>query len=277
MKSLTIVVFCNKKDFFLTRICVSSIRYFYPSVKIKLVKDELNGSFSTDEIEKRCNVQIYDCGQKKFGWAAAKTIFLLQTKKDKKYLLLDSDIVFVEPFLERVMLSMSQSDIAVSAEFHSDIFAKYISEVYFDVLTLLEYDKDYKYPGYFFNTGQLFVKGGLIKKEHLADVFDPVNFPFWTRLDIFPLVDQSVYNYIFPKLQQNKLLRLSPQEFMVWSEGSDAKKIKVEDVIKKNTKAGIIHWAGAKRTPFIKYMSGADILSFFQMNTIKIYLWVLVR
>ena len=108
MVDLTIVVFCNKLDFFLTRICVASIRYFYKDIKILLVKDELNGKFSTKEIEKKFNVEIYDCGRKKFGWAASKTFFLLQAKDGQKYLLLDSDTVFIEPFLERIYSNLAR-------------------------------------------------------------------------------------------------------------------------------------------------------------------------
>lgn len=53
MVNITIVVFCNKLDFFLTRICVTSIRYFYPSIRILLVKDEIHGRFSTSLFERR--------------------------------------------------------------------------------------------------------------------------------------------------------------------------------------------------------------------------------
>lgn len=269
MDDLTIVVFCNKLDFFLTRICVASIRYFYKDIKILLVKDELNGKFPTKEIEKKFNVEIYDCGRKKFGWAASKTFFLLQSKVGQKYLLLDSDTVFIEPFLERIYLDLTASAFIISADYYSDIHTSHINCTYFEVQKVLKYDPCYRYPGYFFNTGQLFITGGKINKKHLANYFDSDNFPYWTRLDLFPMVDQSVYNYIFPKLHAEGTIELKPQQFMLWSEGSEAKRVALNEVIAKTSKGGLIHWAGAKRTPVINKMSRNDILDFFQNEYYK--------
>lgn len=269
LNDLTIVVFCHKMDFFLTRICVASIRYFYPSIKILLVKDELNGNFSTKEIERRFDVKIYDCERKKFGWAASKTFFLLQAKEGEKYLLLDSDIVFVKDFLENVYSRYKDADIIVSPEYQTDITSAWIKHIYFDVSKVLNFDDSYYYPGYFFNTGQIFILGGVIKYQHLEAVFDKEKFPFWKRLDIFPLVDQSAYNYIFPKLHQENKLRLIADKFMSWSESDEVKTIKISEIILAKSEIGVIHWAGALRTPFIKKMTRADILIFFQNEYYK--------
>lgn len=269
MDDLTVVVFCNKKDFYLTRISIASIRYFYKEIKILLVKDELNGDFSTKEIEKRFNVEIYDCGKRKFGWAASKTFFLLQTKKDYKYFLLDSDIVFIEPFLERIYPLLTSEAFVVSAEYDKDINTAHINRTYFNVSDVLRHDPDYQYPGFFFNTGQIFIIGGKVNQYHLSKYFDTNNFPYWKRLDLFPMVDQSVYNYIFSKLHRQGILQLIPQQFMIWSQGAEAKKILIRDVIAKTAQGGLIHWAGARRTPFINRMTRFDILDFFQTEYYK--------
>ena len=62
INDLTIVVCCHKKDYFLARICVASIRYYYPSILIELVKDEGNGKFNTTELEKNLHVKAVDLG-----------------------------------------------------------------------------------------------------------------------------------------------------------------------------------------------------------------------
>lgn len=36
---LTVVVCCNRKDYFFARICVASIRYYYPEINIEIIKD----------------------------------------------------------------------------------------------------------------------------------------------------------------------------------------------------------------------------------------------
>jgi hypothetical protein len=264
MYDLSIVVFCNKLDFYLTRICIASIRYFYPDITLLLVKDELNGSFSTSELEKKFNVSLFDCGKKKFGWAASKTIFLLRAEAEKKYLLLDSDIIFTTPFIERVYQQYYDADIIVSGEWFDVVDPVHISNTYFNLDLIKEFDQNYKFPGFFFNTGQIFITGGVIDYGDTSAFFDADNYPYWKRLDIFPLVDQSLYNYLFPKLHEEKKIRLFADDFMIWSESEKAKKIKKADLIFKKADAGMIHWAGATRTPFLKKMTGTELLVFFQ-------------
>ncbi len=53
-----IYIICHKLDFFLTKIAVASIRYYYPDVEINLIKDELNGDFATKDLEKYFKVKI---------------------------------------------------------------------------------------------------------------------------------------------------------------------------------------------------------------------------
>lgn len=53
-------------------------------------------------------------------------------------------------------------------------------------------------------------------------------------------------------------------KFMAWSDAPATQAIELADVIDKKSGSGLIHWAGAKRTPIIKRMARADILLFFQ-------------
>lgn len=34
MDSISVVIFANRRDFFLTKLCVASIRYYYPEIEI---------------------------------------------------------------------------------------------------------------------------------------------------------------------------------------------------------------------------------------------------
>jgi hypothetical protein len=72
---ITIVVFANAKDFFLTKICIASIRYFYPDVEIFIVKDELNGKFYSRTLEKKFNTKELKLSKKYFGWGGQNFIF----------------------------------------------------------------------------------------------------------------------------------------------------------------------------------------------------------
>ncbi len=70
VNDIQIAIAVHKNDVWFCRICVTSIRHFYPEIEIVLLKDELNGQFSTEEIEKFWNVKLFDLGKKEFGWAA---------------------------------------------------------------------------------------------------------------------------------------------------------------------------------------------------------------
>ena len=113
---LTVVGSCHRKDFYLAKICIASIRYYYPDINIELVKDSENGSFNTSDLEKYFNVQSVDLGIPKMGWGGAKFHYLYQKPASKKILILDADIVFIGPFLERMLPIVGCNDYVVSIE-----------------------------------------------------------------------------------------------------------------------------------------------------------------
>ena len=124
LNDLTIVVCCNKRDFFFAKICIASIRYYYPEIAIELVKDAGNGNFDTKDMENVFNVKLIDLGIKKLGWSGAKFHYLYQMPKGKKVLLLDADIVFTGPFLERMKELYMNNDYVVSAEFNQNPYSE---------------------------------------------------------------------------------------------------------------------------------------------------------
>lgn len=150
VNDLSIVVCCNKKDFFLARICIASIRYYYPDINIELIKDSGNGIFNTKEIEKYLKVNVVDLGIKKMGWSGAKFHYLYQEgMKGKKVLILDADIVFIGPFLERLLPSIDLNDYVVSIEEQNNPYEGWVKNIYFDVEQVQNTYPNYKYPGYF--------------------------------------------------------------------------------------------------------------------------------
>lgn len=135
MEEISVVIFCNKKDFYLTRICVASIRYYYPSISIFILKDYLNGYFDSKELENAFNVSVLDLGIEKYGWAAAKIHFLLNRKLNwKKVLMLDSDIIFIGPFLENLVADSQGSDVSVSAYRFDNPYDPWVYKTYYDFI-----------------------------------------------------------------------------------------------------------------------------------------------
>lgn len=265
VEDVTVVICCNKNDHFLARICVASIRYYYPNIPIELVKDSKNGNFNTNELENHFNVKNVDLQVKKIGWGAAKLLYLYKYTERKKVLFLDADIVFIGPFIERLLLQFEGNDYVVSIENILEPNEDWIRKLYFDTKEIEATFPGYKFPGYLFNTGQMFITTGAIKKEVLDQFFDIKRYPYWKYPTIFPTVDQSLFNYLLPTLAADRKIELATSDFMVWSKSDIATNLRLSDVIDKKLDLGLIHWAGDVRTPVLKDMSKADILHFFEI------------
>jgi len=261
---LTIVVCCTKRDFFMAKICVASIRYYYPGVRIELVKDEGNGKFRSKELETNFNVSVVDLKVKNLGMCGAKFHYLYLPQRRKKVLLLDPDIVFIGPFVDRLLPAVAANDYVVSCNENDISDTGWVTRTYFDMEMLRATYPAYKYPGYFFNCGQLFLTTGSIEEKYLDEFFNPHEYPYWKNRDLFHLYDQSIYNYLLPTLEAEKKLKLGKEKFMIWAGDEAVSKIKLADIEQRILQSGLIHWAGCLRfTPASKMIRG-DILQFFE-------------
>src|SRR6476469_2574879 len=90
-----------KYDVQFTRACVASIRTWYPNIPITLIKDRFYGDYSTRSIESWWNCDVLDVSGRLFGWGFGKLEPLFRSA-DERFLLLDSDILFVGPVLDRL-------------------------------------------------------------------------------------------------------------------------------------------------------------------------------
>ena len=263
--SFCIIIFCHKKDFFLAKILVASIRFYYPTIEIYVCKDLLNGNFQTKELEKFWKVNILDLGIKNFGWSAAKMHFYLSDKlKDKKALLLDADIVFTGRVLDRLIPLAMENDVIVSPEYHTGNEGEWLKKQFYDIDIVQKMHPDFRLPGYYFNCGQLIARSELFTADEVKGVFDKNNFPFWINRQDFPLVDQGVLNYLLPYKEQKNEIRIARDEYYVWIDSDMARRMDFAGVVEGEKYPFMIHWAGNERIPFIYGMFRGDILVYFQ-------------
>ncbi|MFC4261277.1 hypothetical protein ACFOWM_00175 [Ferruginibacter yonginensis] len=263
---MKIAITVNKTDVWFCKICVASIRYYYPDVPIYLIKDELNGAFSTQEIERYWQVSLIQFEAKNFGWAAAKIFFLTDERfKGEQFLVIDADIVFTGKLLDVLMPLANKADLVVSPEPTEDPTADWVKKTYFDMGVVNATFPQYQYPGYFFNTGQLVVTIGCMPKADISYFFDFDGYPHWKRLQDFPLVDQSMLNVLVPIWEQSQQLVVdATTPFMLWSEAAVTQTLTLAGVKEGKSHPQLIHWAGALRTPQLSLMTRSDILQFFE-------------
>jgi len=261
---IAVVVFANRKDFFLTKLCVSSIRYYYPNVEIFMVKDQLNGNFNTKRFCNAFKVELIDLGRKFYGWSAAKVFFNLSNKLPKRrYLTLDSDIIFVGRVLDK--LNRETGNYVVHPEVYPQPFTDMVKKVFLDPEKIVQHFKEYEYPGFFFNAGQIVVTPGIITPELIAPAFTPKAYPFYKDVETFPLVDQSILNISLAILSKHKKATVSKVPFMLWSVDFFADPSNNE--FKKFADGSfefLVHYAGDTRVPQLEKMKGYELLKFFR-------------
>ncbi|KAA9036397.1 hypothetical protein FW778_19410 [Ginsengibacter hankyongi] len=257
-KDISIVVFANRKDFFLTKLCITSIRLYYPDVQILLVKDKLNGDFNTRRLRKVHNVEILDLGKKYYGWGAAKIHFLLKDNLPKRrYLCLDSDIVFVGRVLTKIQ--NTKGDFVFNPHYLSQPFSRDAIDIYFDPDTAKESYPGYEYPGYFFNAGQTVVTPGLLKECMLSTTFQTRRYPYY--LKTFRCADQPILNMVMPVLKKEQNVEMNAVTYMILSPQFflDSTNNDFEKFINGETEI-MVHYAGDTRNNDLDKMRGNMLL-----------------
>ena len=250
-----VYIACHRRDLRLTKICVASIREWYPTLPIYLLKDEFNGPFSTTELERRWNVRVWPLAERIFGWGFIKLEPLFMEERIR-FLVLDSDIALVGPVLD--VLERENADFIVQYEEQP---ASDIPRLYFDPAIMSRRDPEYPGIAFTFNSGQLVATGGLLRR---ADFENLVHWSAPRRVvqpDAFNASDQGVLNYVLLKKAAQGSVRVARVPFMKWGERELAK-LHVPTP-GDATQPYIVHWAGLKR-PRVGQMLRSDILLHFE-------------
>lgn len=243
----------------LTRICVASIRYWYPDIPIYLIKDKVAGDFSTTEIERSWNVQVFPASAEKFGWGFAHLEPMLE-KSGRRALIMDVDIVFVGRVLDA--LAPYAEDMIVQREDQPPNPSGRFDTLYFSLARLRKYDPQFQFPGFSFNAGQFVVTTGIFKREDFDGLIN-WNSPRSTVMpDIFNHGDQGVLNYVTMKKLGNGDLSVARIPFMIWNPDEMAE-FDIAKIDENSPYPKLIHWAGLRR-PRMMDMPRADILSKFE-------------
>ncbi|HAF25557.1 MAG TPA: hypothetical protein DCK93_22055 [Blastocatellia bacterium] len=251
-----IFIATHKHDVRLTRICVASIRYWYPDIPIYLIKDYYNGDFSTEEIERVWNVGRYETPYRCFGWGMSK-LEPVFSEQGTRILILDSDTVFDGKVLDR--LEPFSEDFVVHLE---DQSRQRVGEIYFDLEKLNQFDPHFNFLGQVFNTGQYVATGGLLRREDFDAVSWTTTPPSLRYPEIFKNGDQGVLNYVLLKKAASREVTLAAVPFMRWPQDG-IRDINLAKLVTDSPYSDIIHWAGLGRQR-VAAMIRSDILLFFE-------------
>ncbi len=262
MKIDSIYIPCTKGDFRLTRICVASIRYWYPDIPITLVKDLIYGDFDTSELEQHFNVKVYPQKARVYGWGFSKFEVFMEPGR-KRFLMLDSDIVLVGPILD-VLEPYDEDWIVFDEPFNTADLYKW----YFDPAKIKLLDPEWEYPNYHFNTGQLVGTTDTLKKADFDRWIEWGEPRIQRHREAFTFGgEQPLLNYLIMKKSAKGELTSRRLNFMREGKNPDTHAVSLERVQKKEGYPFIIHWHDGKpgvMRPKMDLMPRADILLFFE-------------
>jgi hypothetical protein len=240
-----------------TRICVASVRYFYPEIPIRLLAGGTLQRGLAAELRKYWNVETADlpiCGD--YGWGFVK-LEALFGPPGEKFLVLDSDTVLAGPVLG--LWDENGAPFLVDDEKQSDDGKK---RLYYDWEKMLDIDPTAQAPEFAFNTGQWFGTAGVLTRADFAPWLA------WTmpRSTIPPGYfmdgEQGILNYVLNRKVALEGLGVQRREIMRWP-GHSMDGLNAESVAKRKAPPLVIHWAGIKNTS-LRSMVGSDILLLFE-------------
>ena len=262
MKIEVIYIPCYKLDFRLTRICVASIRYWYPNIPIVLIKDLKSGNFNSTELEKKFNVSVFPQNAKSYGWGFSKFEVFFQKEK-KRFLMLDSDIIFIGPILE--ILEQYEDDWLVNSELYSHEF---MLKYYFNPEKIKLIDPEFNIPNFTFNTGQFVGTTDTFKREEFSRFIE------WKepRIQLFREAftfggEQPLLNYMLMKKADRGEITLRRLDFMREGLHPETQLVNIERIISRQGYPFLIHWHDKKIQlfdPSLSKISRQDILLFFE-------------
>jgi len=251
-----IYVAASAHDARYTRICVASIRYFYPHVPVKLLAGGRLEHGLSEELALHCNVATADLRAADWGWGFVK-LEPLFGPPGEKFLVVDSDTVFTGPMLS--VWAGSSADFLVDDEQQTEADTH---RLYYDWRNLAKIDPSALPPQFVFNSGQWFGTAGVLKREDLAAWIE------WTmprRLkhpEFFMPGDQGILNYVFNQKSSLGAVSIERRQIMRWPRhGMDG--ITAATIVNREAPPVIVHWAGIKSAR-LNALPGADVLRLFE-------------
>ncbi len=255
-----VVIACCRHDVHLTRICVASIRYWYPDIPILLLKDLFNGDFCTAEIEAAWNVGVFSTSRDQHGWGFGKFEAIFAPPGDR-LLVLDADTAILGRVIDQI--ESHDADLVVSGDFVSDPFSSYMRTIYYDLNHVRTLDPEFTYPGFCFNSGHFAIRTGKLRREDFAGLVEWSTPPQLIHADKFIGGDQGILNFVAARMVRQRQLTLVPMDFARGGEHAELAPLPLHYIERGEGYPYIVHWSGLKPLS-LALMPRRDLLRFYE-------------
>jgi hypothetical protein len=251
-----IYIAASARDARFTRICVASVRYFYPEVPIRLLAGGCLQRGLEEELRRYWDVGVADLPVGDYGWGFVKLEPLFRSPGER-FLVLDSDTVMTGPVLE--LAAHFDEDFIVDDEKQSPEGAK---TLYYDRERAVEEGSPIPAPTFLFNTGQWFGRSGILTREAFGGLVQWGLPPRLVNPLVFKNGDQGVLNFVANEQLRLGRIRVARVSLMRWP-GHGMQGLDVHSISKRLAPPLVVHWAGMKMARQCDTV-GADLLAFFE-------------
>lgn len=241
-----------------TRICVASIRYFYPHVPIKILAGDILEKGLVKELERYWNVSVAELPVRDYGWGLVK-LEALFGPSGERFLVLDSDTIIGGDVL--ATWRESSADFLVDDDEESETDTH---RLYYDWRKVAKVYPTTRPPQFVFNSGQWFGTGGVLSRGDFASLIDWSGVsPRLCHPELFPHGgEQGLLNYVLNQKAILDGLSVARRKIMHWP-GRGMNGLDSQMIAERRAPALVVHWAGMKK-PKLSEMVGADLLLFFE-------------
>jgi hypothetical protein len=238
------------------RICVASVRRYYPTARVEiLVGGPLEDGLAA-ELARYWDVRLADLPRIDYGWGFVKLEPLFR-RAGERFLVLDSDTVITGPVLD--LWDVADGPFLVDDESQAETDAR---RLYYDWERLRARVPSTRSPAFLFNSGQWFGTGGVLSREDFEPVLAWEEPPQLKHPDCFMGGDQGVLNWVFNLKAAAAGLGVGRRSIMRWP-GRSMAGLSPAEVAAGTAPAAVVHWAGLKR-PRLAAMQGGDLLGWFE-------------
>lgn len=251
-----IYIAASARDARFTRICVASIRHYYPDVKIELLIGGPLQPGLQEEVQRYWNVGVSPIPPGEYGWGFVKLepLFL---PPGHRFLIIDSDTAIAGPVLD--WADKHDEDFIVDFE---EATEAQVNHVYFDRAIAEADGEPLPAPQFVFNSGQVFERSGLIAREDFEGLVTWNTPPVLANPRVFRNGDQGVLNLVLNAKARQGAVSVARVALMRWP-GHGMQGIELADIKRKAGPPLVIHWAGMKKSRLAD-MAGPDILTFYE-------------
>ncbi len=256
MRVNCIYIAASARDTRFTRICVASIRHFYPEIPVRILTGGRVEPGLLSELRRYWDVEPADFPLGEYGWGFVK-LEPLFGRAGERFLVLDSDTVLAGPVLD--LWSDSGAQFLVDDEQQSEADT---ARLYYDWRKMREIDAHATPPQFVFNSGQWFGSAGVLSRSDFSPWLD-WDMPRRLRYaHAFMPGDQGVLNYVLNRKVALGALHVQRRNLMRWP-GHTMDGLDAGAVAQGRAPPLIVHWAGMKK-PRLREMEGSDLLAFFE-------------